>query len=95
MTDAEAEIAFRKLRWIETGGAPVVEIDGGYFGGYVKPSNMKADRIDRRFTRNQSGKRKVAWASCLLGVRWSSAPLGRYDPDVEARLQHLNDGFHL
>jgi transposase-like protein len=36
-----------------------VEIDGGYFGGYVKPANMKADRLDRRFTRNQSGKRKV------------------------------------
>ena len=35
------------------------EIDGGYFGGYVKPANLKADRIDRRFSRNQNGKRKV------------------------------------
>src|SRR5438128_139237 len=35
------------------------EIDGGYFGGYIRPANMKADRLDRRFTRNQSGKRKV------------------------------------
>ena len=35
------------------------EVDGGYFGGYVKPANLKADRLDRRFTRNQSGKRKV------------------------------------
>lgn len=34
-------------------------MDGGYFGGYVKPANMKADRLDRRFTRNQRGKRKV------------------------------------
>src|SRR3978361_722486 len=24
------------------------EIDGGYFGGYVKPANMKEDRKDRR-----------------------------------------------
>lgn len=36
-----------------------VEIDGGYFGGYVKPSNHKENRRDRRFAVNQSGKRKV------------------------------------
>jgi transposase-like protein len=41
------------------GEGKVAEVDGGYFGGYVKPANMKADRLDRRFTRNQSGKRKV------------------------------------
>jgi hypothetical protein len=35
------------------------EIDGGYFGGYVKPANLKEDRIDRRFARNQNGKREV------------------------------------
>jgi hypothetical protein len=35
------------------------EIDGGYFGGYVKPANLKEDRIDRRLSRNQNGKRKV------------------------------------
>ena len=36
----------------------VVEIDGGYFGGYVKPENDKADRKDRRLKSNSSGKRK-------------------------------------
>lgn len=36
-----------------------VEIDGGYFGGYVKPANLKEKRVDRRFAENQSGKRKV------------------------------------
>jgi transposase-like protein len=41
------------------GAGKVAEVDGGYFGGYVKPANMKADRLDRRYTRNQSGKRKV------------------------------------
>jgi transposase-like protein len=35
------------------------EIDGGYFGGYVKPANLKEDRLDRRLARNQTGKRKV------------------------------------
>jgi hypothetical protein len=28
-------------------------------GGYVKPANLKANRRDRRFARNQKGKRKV------------------------------------
>jgi len=38
---------------------PEAEIDGAYFGGYVKPANLKEDRIDRRLAKNQSGKRKV------------------------------------
>ena len=35
------------------------EIDGGYFGGYVKPANHCENRRDRRLRQNQSGKRKV------------------------------------
>jgi hypothetical protein len=41
------------------GKGKVAEIDGGNFGGYVKPANKREDRRDRRFTENQSGKRKV------------------------------------
>jgi transposase-like protein len=41
------------------GDGKVAEIDGAYFGGYVKPANRAEDRLDRRFTENQSGKRKV------------------------------------
>ena len=36
----------------------VVEIDGAYFGGHVKPENRKEDRKDRRLAANQSGKRQ-------------------------------------
>jgi transposase-like protein len=36
----------------------VVEIDGAYFGGYVKPENVKADRKDRRLKANLTGKRQ-------------------------------------
>jgi transposase-like protein len=36
----------------------IVEIDGGYFGGYVKPANEKADRKDLRLSANRSGKRQ-------------------------------------
>lgn len=46
------------------GDGKVAEVDGGYFGGYVKPANLKEDRKDRRFTRNQSGKRK-----CVVIIR--------------------------
>jgi hypothetical protein len=35
-----------------------VEIDGAYFGGYVKPSRRREDRRDRRRFANQSGKRQ-------------------------------------
>lgn len=36
----------------------IVEIDGGYFGGYVKPENRKEDRRDRRLLANRTGKRQ-------------------------------------
>lgn len=36
-----------------------VEVDGAFFGGYVKPANWKENRRDRRFLENQTGKRRV------------------------------------
>ena len=39
-----------------------VEIDGAYFGGYVKPANHKENRVDRRLAENQTGKRQVVVA---------------------------------
>ena len=30
-----------------------------YTGGYVKPANLKEDRVDRRLAVNQNGKRRV------------------------------------
>lgn len=41
------------------GPGKIVETDGGYFGGYVKPANFKENRRDRRLARNQTGKRQV------------------------------------
>ena len=46
------------------GDGKVAEIDGGYFGGYVKPANHRENRRDRRLSANQSGKRK-----CVVIVR--------------------------
>ncbi len=36
-----------------------VEVDGAYFGGYVKPANRKEDRKDRRRKVHQTGERQV------------------------------------
>jgi ISXO2-like transposase domain len=41
------------------GEGKAAEIDGGYFGGYIKPANLKEKRVDRRFAKNQNRKRKV------------------------------------
>lgn len=41
-----------------------VEVDGAYFGGYVKPANRYADRRDRRRKVYHSGKRK-----CVTVIR--------------------------
>src|ERR1700687_936024 len=40
------------------GEGKTAEVDTGYFGGYVKPANLKPHRLDRRYAMNQSGKRK-------------------------------------
>jgi transposase-like protein len=49
-----------ELKGMQLGGAgETVEIDGGYFGGYVKPANFKENRRDRRLAKNQNGKRQV------------------------------------
>ena len=36
-----------------------IEVDGGYFGGTIRPANHMADRIDRRLKEHQTGKRRV------------------------------------
>lgn len=49
-----------ELRGRTLGGeGKTAEVDGGYFGGYVKPSNRLENRRDLRKAENQNGKRKV------------------------------------
>ena len=40
------------------GEGKIAEVDGAYFGGYVKPANLAPQRRDRRRLANQSGKRQ-------------------------------------
>jgi transposase-like protein len=39
-----------------------VEIDGAYFGGHIRPANVKENRVDRRLSQHQTGKRRVVVA---------------------------------
>jgi hypothetical protein len=62
------------------GDGKVAEIDGGYFGGYAKPANLRENRRDRRLARNQTGKRKavVIFASATAArSRPCFAPRGK------------------
>src|ERR1700751_1938963 len=51
------------------GDGETVEVDGAYFGGYVKPANFKENRRDRRLVKNQNGKRRVVVVARERGGR--------------------------
>ncbi|MCB1474028.1 MAG: IS1595 family transposase [Rhodobiaceae bacterium] len=46
-----------------------VEIDGAYFGGHIRPANLKTDRVDRRRAKYQTGTRRVVVALRQRGGR--------------------------
>lgn len=46
-----------------------VEIDGAYFGGHIRPSNLKEERVDRRLAKHQTGTRRVVIALRQRGGR--------------------------
>lgn len=46
-----------------------VEIDGAYFGGYLRPANKAEDRVDRRLAEHQTGTRRVVVALRERGGR--------------------------
>jgi ISXO2-like transposase domain len=49
-----------ELRGRTIGGeGKVAEVDAGWFGGYVRPANIREHRADRRFAENKSGKRRA------------------------------------
>lgn len=66
------------------------EIDGGYFSGYVKPANLKEDRKDRRFSRNQNGKRKVV---VIIRERGGASVPAVFASDVRLVLARPEDAF--
>ncbi|PEQ14484.1 IS1595 family transposase [Novosphingobium sp. PC22D] len=69
-----------------------VELDGAYFGGYVKPANARENRRDRRLSVNRSGKRQVVVVGrerdgdMLTVVAKSEAQGGEV---IAARIHHM------
>jgi hypothetical protein len=57
------------------------EIDGGYFGGYMKPANRRENRRDRRLRQYQSGKRRVV---VIIRERNGRTLPGVFNSEVEA-----------
>jgi hypothetical protein len=57
------------------------EIDGGYFGGYVKPANRRENRRDRRLRPHRSGKRRVV---LVVRERNGRTLPGVFNSEVEA-----------
>lgn len=77
-----------EMRGAKLGGkGAVVEVDGGYFGGYVKPANHKENRRDRRLAKNQSGKRQVV---VVIRQRDGRTLPGAF-PSEAAALSHIRD----
>lgn len=80
----------------------VVEIDGAYFGGYIKPSNYVENRRDRRLAKNQNGKRRVVVVLRERAGRTlpfvAPSEAGAV-PTIEARVKldtilHLDEALH-
>lgn len=68
----------------------VVEVDGAYFGGYVKPENRAEDRKDRRLKENQTGKRQavvVMRERCGRALPFVFKSEGESLPTVVARVE--------
>ncbi len=68
-----------------------VEVDGAYFGGYVKPENVKAERKDLRLKEHRSGKRKCVVVMRERGGRALPVVVdheGEAVPSIRARVEN-------
>ena len=72
-----------------------VAIDGGYFGGYVKPANLKEHRVDRRLAYNQNGKRKVVVVIRDKDGRTLPATFGSEGASINFIKSHVEHGTTL
>ena len=81
------------MKGLKIGGeGGVAEIDGAYFGGHVRPENRAADRVDRRRSENQSGKRRVVVAMRERGGRTLPQVFAAEDAAVPTIRQRIARG---
>jgi transposase-like protein len=69
-----------------------VEVDGAYFGGYVKPANRRVDRKDRRLAEQQTGKRRVVIVLRQRGGRTLTFVTKHERYGVELANTHIEPG---
>jgi len=72
-----------------------IEIDGAYFGGHVRPANVRKDRVDRRLLKNRSGKRRVVVALRQRGGRTLTRAFLREAEGVDFAKQCVEPGSAL
>ena len=86
-----------EMKGMRIGGqGETVEVDGGYFGGYIKPANRRENRRDRRLAKNQNGQVVVVvrerGGSTLPAVfKSESAALGWISSRVSADTRLIAD----
>jgi hypothetical protein len=77
----------------------VVEMDGMYVGGHMRPANRAEDRVDRRLAENQTGKRMAIIALRERGPGNSTlaaaAPEERGDVAWHLVKNHVQEGAGL
>jgi transposase-like protein len=69
-----------------------VEIDGAYFGGYIKPANIKEHRLDRRTRYVQNGKRQVVVVMRERDGNTLTEVFKSEDASVPAIADHVAEG---
>ena len=82
LTHKLREAMSRELAGLELNG--VVEIDGAYFGGHVRPENRKEDRKDRRLKAHRSDKRQ-----CIVVMRGARRPFAAFPSGERRRCRAL------
>jgi hypothetical protein len=73
----------------------IVEVDGGYFGGHIRPANLAKNRVDRRLARYQTGNRRVVVVMRQRGGR-TLTHVVRYEHEgIEMIKQRVNGAAQI
>ena len=65
-----------------------VEVDGAYFGGYVKPANRREDRIDRRRRCTRPASVRWWWSCASAAATRSPSSPSRKPRRADRRRDH-------
>ena len=72
-----------------------VEVDGAYFGGHVRPANLRADRVDRRLLHNRTDKRRVVVVMRQRGGRTLTRSFHKESDGVTFAKERIIEGSSI